>query len=274
MDQNQNILQYLTSLPKFRSGVSKKSYFISHTIPYEKVIKLIDLARQTKQFIIQTKRYDKKKYPALIQILFSQEQTLHIILIETMHLPSEDLIKFKKIQHLLYIILLRSNTIYSWKNIKHELHLFLKLKLFLSHQIEDMRAIHVKDQLANWLHETFDKIPYYGWNLKTAIAYMFMEALDASPIDSDWNIGFYREVRPDHYGGLIPNGPAIIIVPKPDPYRIKYIKYAIHECVAVNKIVSFFENPWTRQHVELFLKMNSYVLPPYKTVSPSISNVD
>ncbi|CAF4080557.1 unnamed protein product, partial [Adineta steineri] len=231
MDQNQTILQYLTSLPKFRSGVSKKSYFISHTIPLEIIKKLIHLARQTKQFIIQTKFYDKNRFPALIQILFSHERTLHIILIETTHLPNDDSMKFKKIQHLLHNILLPSNTIYSWDYIEDELFVFLNTKLFLLHQIQDISLICVHDKLTDWLRETFVSVPLFGWDLKTAIAYMFMEDLDASPTDSDWDIGFYREVRPDHYGALLPsgfdhhvrvlpNGPAPIIVPHFDPYRI------------------------------------------------------
>ena len=143
-----------------------------------------------------------------------------------------------------------------------------------------MCAISVKDKFEDWFRETFvnielNNVSHNDWNLEMAIAFMFREHLDTSLLtSSDWNIGLFFQVYPDHHESLFYSSPGIISLPKPDPYRTMHIKYAVHECTAIKRLVSFFENPWTQKRVERFLKIYYNVLPPDNTFSYSISNID
>ncbi|CAF4375109.1 unnamed protein product [Rotaria sp. Silwood2] len=260
MDKQQNILQNLMNLPKFEPMTPKKTYYINRTTTYDTILKLIRLASKAKQFIIQTKYCHANKHPALITILLANEFQLHILLIETIYLTKADSILHNKIQQLFFIILSPSNVVHSWTDIKEELQSFLNSFLFTFHQIQNIRVTNIKDKFQHWFQNTFvnielNNISLNDSTLEMAIAFMFQQYLDTTlSKSSDWNIGLFLELYPDHHEGLFHRGAYVCSLPKPNRYRALHIEYAIHECMAVNRIVRIFQNSWTRTHAENYLK--------------------
>jgi hypothetical protein len=63
MNTTQNILQNLTSLTKFEPMSPKKIYYINRTTTYDTMKELIQLVRERRQFVIQTKYDYQYKYP-------------------------------------------------------------------------------------------------------------------------------------------------------------------------------------------------------------------
>ena len=87
------------------------------------------------------------------------------------------------------------------------------------------------------------------------MSFLFQQHFDTTLSKSeDWNIGLFLELYPDELDGFCHRDTFVLSLPKPNRYRAMHNKYAIHECMAVNKIVAIFRNSSTREHAENYLK--------------------
>jgi hypothetical protein len=221
---------------------------------------LIKLVSQKKEFVIETKYDDVSGCPKLIQILFAHKFKLHIILVETLYLPEFDLCLHYQIESLFSIILSPSNEIRSWNDIKMELKFFLGCSIFSLSQIEKIHVVNMQHKFQVWFRKNFANIelnyvPSNNWTLEMAIAFLFQQYLDTSHSKSrDWNIGLFAQFDTDCDEGFIYSDPLIFNLLEDNRRRSILGKYAVQECMAVNKIAALLQNDWTRKHGENYLK--------------------
>ncbi|CAF1481285.1 unnamed protein product [Adineta ricciae] len=120
---------HLSTLPAFNPSNDWRVYCISQRTNTSLLHYLIDLARKTTEYTIDTEHDCVTHEAALIQVEFIRRQSV-VLLIEVCHLPPASTVTFWLIKSLLKIILGPSNIIYSWGNAEHELSLFIDYELF------------------------------------------------------------------------------------------------------------------------------------------------
>ncbi|CAF4873836.1 unnamed protein product, partial [Rotaria sp. Silwood2] len=110
---------------------------------------LIEQARKTTRFTIDTEDDYYTHQSALIQIEFIQDKSI-ILLIEINHLPHSSSVVFLLIRSLLKVIFNSLNVIYSWGDTKDELSKFIPFRLFSSETLLQMNNISIQKIFNNW----------------------------------------------------------------------------------------------------------------------------
>ena len=110
-------------------------YLLNRTTAAETLTDLIDVARQTTTFTLDTENDSRKKTPALIQIEFVSDHQPMVILVETFHLPPSGTSLFGLFVSLFRTILSSTNIIQTWGPLEQELREFIPCGLF---QEEDL----------------------------------------------------------------------------------------------------------------------------------------
>ena len=119
----------LSVLPAFTPLTDCQSYLINQTTSVLLFPDLIQLARQTTQFIIDTEHDYWTHEPAVI------------LLIETCHLPHHSSVLFWLIRSLLKVILQPANDLFAWGDLLFELSDFVHSDLFSLDNIYKINAI-------------------------------------------------------------------------------------------------------------------------------------
>ena len=112
--------QQLSVLPSFTPLNQYHIYHIHRFTSPTLLHDLIQLARETTQFTVDTENDYSTHVPALIQIEFIGTTSV-VLLIETCHLPHPSSVLSWLIRSLLSIIFRTSNTIYAWGDVVDEL---------------------------------------------------------------------------------------------------------------------------------------------------------
>ena len=211
-------------LTPFQQPENYSNYFINRQTTIFILDELIDQAKLTNYFSMDTEGDALTKQPATIQVEFIRHPTPPIIIIiEANHLPPMNSPLFKKIQQLCSIIFTSNHTIYSWGPAKQELGRFVKFDLF-----NDTIRIIERD-----LQREHDPIQKCG--LKKLIGETFKQNLDKTTTLAEWSCGLDLSL-----GTYLPEN----VVGHERDYRIneekKYrqilTEYAINDVFAVTKL--------------------------------------
>jgi hypothetical protein len=176
-------------------------YHINRTTSTVLVQDLIQLARKTTRFTMDTEIDYYTHEPALIQIEFIETNSI-LLFIETCHLPCPSSVLFWLLQSLFKVIFHPSNVIFSWSDLLFELTNFLHYGLFSLNSIHQINNLNIQVRFKEWYNQTFlhkcglqpfdddhqlctclyrlVKHKNNQWSLQKAIAYTFHEFLDKS----------------------------------------------------------------------------------------------
>ncbi|CAF1492261.1 unnamed protein product [Rotaria sordida] len=250
---NRNARKYelnkaLSILPIFNPLNDYHIYHINQSTSSSLLHNLIEQARKTTRFTIDTEDDYYIRQPSLIQFEFIRHHPI-VLLIEIHHLPQVTSVIFWLIRSLLKMIFNPSNCIYSWGNIKNELNKFISCGLFSSDQLEQINNIDIQKLFKEWhdqklnhehIHIPLDikkrldtyskqsiKSFHYIWSLQMAIAYTCHEFLDKSPTKSRWS----------RYLGMINHNNSSVMNLKEKQIIQQMIQYAVNDCLAVTKLV-------------------------------------
>ncbi|CAF3077706.1 unnamed protein product [Rotaria socialis] len=144
-----------------------------------------------------------------------------------------------------------------------DLKLFLHHALFKSHQIDRIHVVSIQQKSREWLQKTLGSVElkhdlFDHWTLQTAIAFIFQEYLDTALSKShDWDIGLYLEFDPGYVEELIHRDTFVCNLQAGHYYRSIQSEYAVHECMATNKLAALFLNEWTVEQAGKYLKKYS-----------------
>ena len=105
-------------------------YLLNRTTTVETLTDLIDVARQTTTFTLDTENDSRKKRPALIQVECFDDHRSIVILVETFHLPPAGTSLFDLFVSLFRTILSSEKIIQTWGPLKKELEEFICYGLF------------------------------------------------------------------------------------------------------------------------------------------------
>ena len=236
----------LSVLPKFRPVNDHQVYLINHSTPTLLVQSLIELARQTMTFTIDTEQDYYSHWPALIQIEFVQVTSV-VVLVETCHLPHPASILAWLIRSLFKMIFRPDKLILAWGDIVDELMAFIDYGLFSSGSVRNITTIDVQSRFKVWYNEKYPHrcqlSPSVGdqitctcshrpvknlndkWSLQKAIAHLFDEFLDKARTKSDWSRRLEsKDVR--RYS----------ITNRKENESRELISYAVNDCLAVTKL--------------------------------------
>ena len=207
---------------------------------------LIEMARKTTQYSIDTENDYHSHRPALIQIEYVRQRSV-ILLVEVNHLPHQSSALFWLIQSLFKVILRPSNRILSWGEGASELSAFVPCGLFSTTMVDQTYVIDVQDCFKEGYNKRYPhtcglpvdddhpsctcphrpvKNNNNPWSLQKAVAWTFCQFLDTSYTKSNWS-------RPLDRG---------------DAQSSSMIEYAANDCLAVTKIFAVLENKWTVKH--------------------------
>ena len=207
---------------------------------------LIEVARKTMQYSIDTENDYHSHRPALIQIEYVRQRSV-ILLVEVGHLPHRSSALFWLIQSLFKVILQPSNRILSWGDGASELSAFLPCGLFSMTMVDQTCMINVQDSFRRGYNRRYPhacglpsdddhpsctclyrpvKNRHNPWSLQKAVAWTFCQFLDKSYTNSNWS-------------RCLDSG---------DVRCSLMVEYAANDCLAVTKIFAVIENKWTKQY--------------------------
>lgn len=248
--ENQNYAKLCTEgkCEKFEIPVSNyRYYYIHRETPNDVLNDLIDYAKETKNYTIDTEdqlqRPPQPSRGALIQIELTHEDSPSIlILIETMHLPPKESPKFNKIKELCQIILSNNNKIFSWGDGRKELEKFYEFNLFDRNNIDRIKSENIQDQFKNWYRNTHPTCAYNDikinekYSLQLAIFLTFNKWLDKRMTLANWGCGIDTILNTI----MIPrefNYARDDIIQTEEQYRQLMTIYALNDCFAVTELV-------------------------------------
>ena len=242
----------LSVLPTLMPLTDCQIYLINQTTSPELLQNLIQMARQTTEFTIDTEQDYSTHQPALIQIQFIRANSL-VLLIEACHLPHSSSVLFWLIRALLKIILRSSNVFFSWGDPILELESFVPFGLFSLDNIYQLTTVDVQREFKTWYNHRFPhtcayppfhddspdctcrhrpvKNPNNQWSLQRAIAYTFHEFLDKSCTKSNWSrpLTLRRHSNVYQY--------SVLANKKVKQMHEDLILYAVNDCLAVTKLM-------------------------------------
>lgn len=257
----------LSVLPTFTPLNACQIYHINRTTSPVLLQDLIELARKTSRFTIDTEHDYYTHQPALIQIEFIRRESV-VLLIETCHLPYKSSVLFWLIQSLLKVILKSPHLIFSWGDAISELTNFIPCGLFPSNTIQQMNTIDIQHHFKEWYNKTFihdcDLLPFEDdnlsctcshrpvknkndkWSLQKAIAYTFKEFLDKSRTKNNWSR--HLDLKNIHQ--------LSVMTKKENNVREHLILYAVNDCLAVTKLLMVLEFEWTKEQLQQYHETN------------------
>jgi hypothetical protein len=251
----------LSVLPTFTPVNQYQIHHINRATSPTLLQDLIELARATTMFTIDTEHDYYTHQPALIQIEFIGTESV-VVLIETCHLPHASSVLFWLIRSLLKVILKPPHTIYAWGDIIYELTDFIPYGLFSWHALHAMNTKDIQYHFKRWYNKVFKhdcglqsfeddhvlctctyrpvKDRNNAWSLQKAIAYTFDEFLDKSRTKSRWSR--YLDLA---NGRHFPIGNK-----KEKKICEELILYAVNDCLAVTKLLIVVEFDWKKEQLE------------------------
>ncbi|CAF3455699.1 unnamed protein product, partial [Rotaria sp. Silwood2] len=151
---NRHIRKYelnktLSALPVFHPLTNYHIYHINQSTSSLLLHNLIEQARNTTRFTIDTEDDYYTHQPALIQIEFLQQQSM-VLLIEINHLPHATSVIFWLIRSLMKVIFNPTNSIFSWGDAKDELGKFIPSEVFSYNTLEQIKNINVQKTFKKW----------------------------------------------------------------------------------------------------------------------------
>ena len=180
-------------LTPFKQPDNYSCYFIHQRTDILIVDQLIDEAKRTFNYTLDTEGDPVKNVPGTIQIEFIRPNSPSIVIvIEVNYLPPINSPLFMKIQQLCSIILKPDNVIYSWGSISDELKSFMDLNLFNGTINVDGRNV----------QNRYDRYEKRG--LQAAIKYEYKQYLDKTATLAEWSCGVDLSLRtymPQHVYG-------------------------------------------------------------------------
>ena len=265
-ERQRQINMELSVLPTFTPLNDYQIYHINRATSPMLLSKLIELARKTTRFTIDTEQDYYTHEPALIQIEFIQSKSI-VLLVETCHLPHPSSVLFWLIRSLFKVIFKSSNVIYSWGDGIRELTDFIHYNLFSLHTIHQIKMINLPVHFKQWYNKTFlhqCAIQSFGdddddhqlctclyrpvkhmdhqWSLQKAIAYTFNEFLDKSRTKSHWSRPL-NSTNIQQYSIINKNAKKI---------HEHLILYAANDCLAVTKLLMVLESNWSKEQLEQY----------------------
>lgn len=211
-------------LQTFKPPENYSLFFINRTTDIFIIDNLIDQAKITNHYSIDTENDPITQRPATIQAEFIQHHTSStIIIIEANHLPETNSPLFKKIQNLCSNIFTKNNRIYSWGPAKDELKKFVPFNLFIN-------DILIDEQDLQFQHDSYIK---YG--LQNMIIDEFGQFLPKTYTLAEWACGLDLSLR-QHIPEGVSGSEFIYQVNEETKYRQEAIKYAVNDVFAVTKL--------------------------------------
>ena len=130
--KNEKESKYQALLPPYESPFRHHVYFINEATNEADVDHLLDIARITNEFVVNTESTFKTNHPALLQIYYLQSVDIEspLLLIEMNHLPSRFSPLFEKFRQLINSIFRSSSTVFLWGSLNVELSQFVQFGLF------------------------------------------------------------------------------------------------------------------------------------------------
>ena len=249
-DRRSQLNMELSVLPTFCPFTDCQIYLVNHSTSPMLLQDLIQLARQTTRFVIDTEHDYVTHEPALLQIEFIHVKST-VLLVEACHQPHLSSVLFWLIRSLLKIIFSPSNVLLSWGDLFLELSAFVQCGLVSYHTIHQLTTIDVQRQFKLWYNQHFPHTcglpPFHDdspvcichhrpvkhandqWSLQRAIAYTFHQFLDKSRTKSNWTRPLSRRRNVYQYS-LVANKQAKQI-------HEHLILYAVNDCLAVTKLM-------------------------------------
>ena len=245
-ERQRRLNEELSVLPTFTPLNDFTVHLINHSTSTMLMQSLIELARQTRRFTIDTEQDYYSHRPALIQVEFVQATSV-VILVEVCHLPHPSSTLFWLIRSLFKVILRPEKLILGWGDIVDELSSFIDDGLFSSDLLEQITTIDVQHQFKSWYNDRHphrcDLTPSADdhitctcsyrpvknrndkWSLQKAVAYLFDEFLDKSRTKSNWSRRLdCKDVR------------RYTITNRKENETRELISYAAKDCLAVTKL--------------------------------------
>ena len=213
----------LSVLPTFVPLTDFITHVVNRFTNARMLHRLIELAKQTRYFSVDTESDVFTNRPALIQVEFIHQTGSIVVLIETCHLPANrQSLCFWLIRSLMKFILHPSNVIYAWGNATKKLLRFLPYGLFADEAIRELNAIDIQTNFKLWYDQSDRSQPddRLQWGLQAAIADTFDEFLDKKQTSNVWSRGLYHPRRQHPYNSKIQS----------------MINYAANDCLAVTKL--------------------------------------
>ncbi|CAF1655990.1 unnamed protein product [Adineta ricciae] len=211
-------------LKPFEQPKDYRCYFIHEQTSMFTMDQLIDEAKQTIHYTLDTEGDPIKHLPGTIQIEFVRpDAPTTVIVIEVNYLPPITSLLFTKIKQLCSIILSSNNTIFSWGDIDDELKSFMNLDLFTGGFKVD--AVDVQKK--------YD--PYDKCGLQSVIESTYRQYLDKTATLAEWSCGIdfcLGTYRPRHVHGEEYRQRE----QDEKDYRRMLQQYAINDVFAVTKI--------------------------------------
>ena len=250
----------LSALPSFTPLNGYELHHINHSTPSLLLQDLIDMARKTMRYSIDTENDYRTHRPALIQIEFVRQRSI-VLLVEVCHLPHPSSTLFWLMRSLFKVILQPANMILSWGDAIRELSEFVPCGLFSTTMVDQMRMIDVQGRFKGWYNNTFRhtcgvpsrddhpsctcshrpvKNSSNPWSLQKAVACTFYQFLDKTRTKSNWS---QRLDRGDVRSSSMFDRNANII-------RAQMIQYATNDCLAVTKLFAVLEYEWTKRQLQ------------------------
>ena len=235
------------ALPQFTPLNDHRVYLINHSTSTLLMQSLIELARCTVTFTVDTEQDYYSHQPALIQIEFVQPTYSIVILVEACHLPHRASILFWLIRSLFQVIFRSDKLILGWGDVIDELTSFVDYGLFSWNIVQAITTVDVQHRFKSWYNGRFPhqcglspsvddhvictcthrpvKNRNDKWSLQKAVAYLFDEFLDKSRTNSNWGRRLdCKDVR------------RYTITNRKESESRELISYAANDCLAVTKL--------------------------------------
>ena len=251
----------LSALPSFTPLNSYELYHINRSTSSLLLHDLIEMARKTMRYSIDTESDYRTHRPALIQIEFVRQRSI-VLLVEVCHLPHQSSTLFWLMRSLFKVILQPSNMMLSWGNGMRELSEFVSCGLFSTAMVDQLRMIDVQGRFKGWYNQTFRhtcgvpssedhpsctcphrpvKNSNHPWSLQKTVACTFYQFLDKSRTKSHWS-------RPLDCGGDVRS--SFLFNINANIIREQMVLYAANDCLAVTKLFTAVEYEWTRMQLQ------------------------
>jgi hypothetical protein len=167
--------------PPFPSLTSYKTYFVNYTTLESTLEYLIELAKETKIFTIDTKTDYSSTLPALIQIACVGDQSA-VILVECWYLPAPHSYLFLQICRLFITIFDPTKELQAWGDLTTELTSFVRFNFFSTSDIQHIQSVDIQNLFRKWYNGIFphseDCCPSEVSNLHEDSIYLHPTAFD------------------------------------------------------------------------------------------------
>jgi len=262
-ERQRQLNRELSVLPTFTPLNDCQIYHINRSTSSIILQDLIQLARKTKRYTIDTELDYYTHEPALIQIEFIAMKSV-VLLIETCHLPRPSSVLFWLIQSLFKVIFQSSNLIYVWGDFIFELTHFLHCGLFSSTMLNQVNTMNVQLRFKQWYNQVFlhrcglpsvsddhqlctcfyrpVKHKNNQWSLQKAIAYTFHEFLDKRRTKSNWSRRLSSNSMQQYS----------MLNEQIKQLHEHLILYAVNDCLAVTKLLMVIEFNWTKAQLHQY----------------------